>query len=243
MRGVLFKGLPNVVNEHLHNWQKEIILRFIEKKDGLKILDVGCGYGRLSIPIIEKFPDVDISGIDISENYVRLYKENTNHPAFVGSIENFPTELGTFDYIICITVLMYLGHENLGKAVFNLLLHLKPGGRLILIEPHCSGSPFQTGFGMVTFLTKRIRTDTVNTGGRSFRVNQIERFLSVAGGKILSENRLPITSLCFLPMVLLGTMLPNRTAKGFFKVISRLDALLGTSKLPSIYVAYTMVKD
>jgi 2-polyprenyl-3-methyl-5-hydroxy-6-metoxy-1,4-benzoquinol methylase len=243
LRSVLFKGLPDAINEHLHNWQKGIILKLIEGKDGLKILDVGCGYGRLSIPIIEKFPGVDIRGVDISENYVRLYKENTNHLAFIGTIENLPAELGTFDYIICITVLMYLDHENLEKAVFNLILHLKPGGRLILIEPYCSGRWFQTGFGMVPFLMKRIRRNTINTGGRSFRVNEIECSVSHAGGKILSDNRLPVTSLCLLPMTLCAIMLPNRIAKGIFKIVSRLDALLGVFKFPSIYVAYAITKN
>ncbi len=243
LRSVLFKGLPNALNEHLHNWQKEVILKLIEGKDGLKILDVGCGYGRLSIPIIEKFPGVDISGVDISENYVRLYKENTNHLALIGTIENLPAELGTFDYIICITVLMYLDHENLGKAVFNLILHLKPGGRLILIEPHCSGRWFQMGFGMFPCLMKRIRQNTINTGGRSFRVNEIECSVSHAGGKILSDHRLPITSFFFLPMTLCAIMLPHRITKGIFKMVSRLDALLGMFKLPSIYVAYAITKN
>jgi SAM-dependent methyltransferase len=243
LKSVLFKGLPDVINEHLHNWQKEITLKFIEGKEGLKILDVGCGYGRLSIPIIEKFPYVDIRGIDISENYVRLYKENTRHPACVGTIENFPIELATFDNIICVTVLMYLDHKELEKAFFNFLLYLKPGGRLILIEPHCSGIPFQTGFGVLTFLMKRFRRDIVNTGGRSFRRNEIEGLLSNAHGKILVESRLPVTSACLLPMILLGQLLPARIVKGIFKMISRLDGLLSGYKLPSIYVAYVVTKN
>lgn len=242
LRSVLFKGLPNVLNEHLDHWQREVILKLIEGKDGLKILDVGCGYGRLSMPIIEKFPAVDIRGVDISENYVSLYKKNTHHLAFIGTVENLPAELGTFDYIVCITVLMYVDRENLRKAVFNLILHLRPGGRLILIEPHGSGRWFQTGFGMVPFLMKRIRRNTINTGGRFFGADEIECSVSRAGGKILSDHRLPVTSLCFLPMALCAIMLPNRIAKGIFKIVSRLDALLGVFKLPSIYVAYAISK-
>jgi len=243
LRSVLFKGLPDAVNEYLHNWQKGIILKYIEGRNGMRILDVGCGYGRLSIPIIEKFPDVDIRGVDISENYVRLYQENTGHLASIGAIENLPAELGTFDYIICVTVLMYLDYENLGKVVFDLIIHLKPGGRLILIEPHCSGRWFQTGFGMFPFLMKRIRQNTIHTGGRSFRVNEIECCVSHAGGKILSENRLPVTSLFFLPMTLCAIMLPRGIFRGISKLASRLDVLLGMFKLPSIYVACAITKN
>lgn len=238
----IFKGLPNVVNEHLHNWHKNVILNFIEEKDDLKILDAGCGYGRLSLPIIEKFPNVDITGIDISENYVRLYVENINKLAFVEAVETIPDEFGIFDYIICVTVLMYLYDEKMRKAVSNLLFHLKPDGKLILIEPHFSGILFQTGFGIL-FLINRIRKDTINTGGRSFRTKEIETLFENAGGKIFLKRRLPITSLFILPITLMGKLLPNGMVRGIYKIVSLLDAILGELKLPSIYVAYLITRD
>lgn len=238
LKSVLFKGLPDVVNEHLHNWHKNLILNIIENKHKLKILDVGCGYGRLSMPIIEKFPAVDIAGIDISENFIRLYKASTGHPAFVAAVENIPATLGTFDYIICVSVLMYLEGENLKKAISNLLFHLNPEGRLILIESHESGSPFQTGFRILSFVKKRVPRDIVLTRGRPFRMNEIENLFTDAGGRVLSEYRLPITSLFILPLTLLGRLLPIRLVGGLYRTVSLFDALLGKFKLPSIHVAY-----
>jgi 2-polyprenyl-3-methyl-5-hydroxy-6-metoxy-1,4-benzoquinol methylase len=136
LKGVLFKGVPDVVNEHMHDWHKKVILHSIKGKGGLRILDAGCGYGRLSLPMLHKFSNLDMIGLDISEHYVTLYKKNTNHPAWVGAIENIPKELGTFDFIICVTVLMYLDHDPLNQAISNLLSNLKRDGKLILIEPH-----------------------------------------------------------------------------------------------------------
>jgi 2-polyprenyl-3-methyl-5-hydroxy-6-metoxy-1,4-benzoquinol methylase len=240
---VLFKGVPDVLNEHFHNWHKRIILDFVEGSGKLRILDVGCGYGRLSIPIIKKFPEVDITGVDISENYVRLYTENTCHPAIVVGIENMSSDLGSFDYILCVTVLMYLDEENLGKAVFNLVSRLKPKGKLILIEPHQSGILFQTGFGLLSFVKKRMRRDTLSTQGRSFRMNEIETLFTNAGGRVLREYRLPITSLFFLPFALLGRLLPIRFIGYLYKTMSVLDTLLGGLRLPSIHVAYLIAKN
>ena len=57
LKSVPFKGLPDVVNEHLHNWHKNLILNTIEDKHNLRMLDVGCEYGRLSMAIIERLPD------------------------------------------------------------------------------------------------------------------------------------------------------------------------------------------
>ena len=227
LKGVLFKGLPNVVNEHLDDWHKKVILNFIDGKEELKVLDVGCGYGRLSIPLIEKFPKIDITGLDISESYVLLYQEKTDHPALIGAIEDIPEDLGIFDYILCVTVLMYLDDDRLKKAISNLLFHLKPKGKLILIEPHVSGHPFQTGFGLSNLLGDRIQRNSINTKGRYFRSGEIKTRFGNAGGKVLSEQRLPMTSLFFLPIAFAGKMLPDGIVRCICKLVSLLDALLG----------------
>lgn len=235
LKSVLYKGMPHAVNEHLHNWHTKIILGNIEKRVQHKILDAGCGYGRLSIQVIKKFPDSDIIGMDISENYVKLYQKNTNRPAFVGTVENISSE---FDYIICVTVFMYLKGESLIKAMISLLSHLKAKGKLILIENDQSGVPFQTGLGLVKLLTKRDGTHGIDTGGRIFKRNEIRDLVANAGGRIVSEYRLPITTLCILPMWLIGRIFPYKLATFFFKKILLLDGFSGKLKLPSIYVAY-----
>ncbi len=232
-----------MVNEHLHHWHLKVVLGSLPRTEGLKILDSGCGYGRISMPILERYPRTDITGVDISEHFVRLYQENTHHPAIVGTLDHLPASLGTFDYILCITVLMYLKGDSLRKAISNLLFHLEPEGKLILIEPHQSGTFFLTGFGVLPFLTARIRRNTIHTQGRPFRMSEIEHLFDRAGGKVLSEWRLPITSLCILPLTLIGKLLPGRLSKGILKMVSSLDKLLGKFKLPSLHVAYLITRN
>jgi len=238
LKSVLFKGLPDAINEHIHRWHKNLILNIIENRQRLSVLDVGCGYGRVSMPIIEKFPAVNILGIDISEHFIELYKNGTGHPALVTAVENIPATLGTFDYIVCVTVLMYLEGEKLKKAVCNLLFHLNPAGKLILIEPHESGALFQTGFGILSWVKGKSLRDLALTRGRSFRMNEIRNLFTGAGGRILNEYRLPITSLFILPLTLLSRLLPTRFVEGLCRTVSFLDGLLGKFKLPSIHVAY-----
>ena len=238
LKSVLFKGMPDVVNEHLHNWHSRIILESIEHKVRLRILDVGCGYGRLSLPIIENFPDVEIIGMDVSENYVKLYRDHTRQSAFVGSIEEIPKDLGKFDYIICVTVLMYLDDEKLEKAVTNLMLHLKHDGKIIIIENDSSGLIFQTGFGIVTFLRKCARRDNVNTGGRTFKKNEIKKLVKSKGGRILSERRMPFTTFKILPLCIVGKVFPAKFTKCIYRIVQFFDILLEKFKLPSIYAAY-----
>jgi SAM-dependent methyltransferase len=243
LKSVLFQDQPEIVNEHLHHWHQNVVLDWIEEKEGLRILDAGCGYGRLSIPIIKKFPNVDIIGIDISENYVRLYQENTDHFALVGAIENIPDKLGFFDDIICVTVLMYLDDEKLQQAISQLFFHLERKGKLIIIEPHRSGILFYTGFGMLMFLANIIKRDKNRIRSRYFTSGELSSYFQNIGGSILSERRLPITSLFFLPIVVVGMLLPYSIAQKVYKIVSLLDTLLGKFKLPSIYAAYLIMKN
>ena len=105
-KSVLFKGMPDLANEHFHSCHINFILECIKSnKDDIRILDIGCGYGRLSLPIIQKLPQAQIIGLDISANYVNLYKENTGRDAFVGTLESLPSEIG---HLIILLSLLFL---------------------------------------------------------------------------------------------------------------------------------------
>src|SRR5215510_10585042 len=177
LRSVLFKGLPHVVNENISNWHIRFILNNITRKEGLRILDIGCGYGRLSLPVIEKFPNAEIIGIDVSKNFVELFKKMTRQSSFVGTIEDIPADIGKFDYIICVTVLMYVEKSKLEKTVGNLVSLLKPEGRLIIIENSWAGVLLSSGFGLYHCLKKFFKKDLINTGGHYFRKNEIENLV------------------------------------------------------------------
>ena len=161
----------------------------------------------------------------------------------MGRIESLPHGLGAFDYILCVTVLMYVDLENVRTSISNLLAHLKPEGTLILIEPDSSGRSFQTGFGIFTSLIKRLTGNEVGTGGRSFGSREMRKLLDLAGGVIVSEERLPVTSLFFLPIALIGRVLSQGMSKRIYGGVSVLDGFLGGFKLPSIYVAYRISKN
>lgn len=239
LKSVLFRNVPDVLNEHIHQWHQKIVVQAIVSKTVLRILDVGCGYGRLSIPIMEKFPKAEIIGIDMDAHYIDLYRKNLKKTAFVGTIENLPENIGTFDYIICVTVLMYLDGEDLTSAIKELFNHLKPEGRLILIENDHSGRPFQTAFGLLDLLRKH----QSGTGGRVFQANELDTLLQRNGGKILIKQRLPASTILFLPMYLIGKMFPDGFARIIFRGISLFDDIWGRSTLPSIYIARTICRD
>jgi ubiquinone/menaquinone biosynthesis C-methylase UbiE len=58
--------LKNVLEPFTELLNKEII-----------ILDLGCGMGRLSLPIAQRYPNVKIVGIDISPEMIKIAKQNS----------------------------------------------------------------------------------------------------------------------------------------------------------------------
>lgn len=241
LQSVLFKGMPDLANEHFHSSHLNFIIECLkDSKATMRILDVGCGYGRLSVPLVTKFPQAQISGMDISPNYVKLYRENTGRDAFIGTVDAIRTETGTFDYIIVVTVLMYLRENKLKETFSGLFAHLNPGGKIILIEPDKSGIIFQTCCG----LTKLLRKDSnINTGGKCFSADEIPAAVDQAGGLVIREARIPATTFFFLLIYVVAKTLPQNWAHGFFRGLTIIDSLFKNKKLPSLWSFYLIEKN
>lgn len=124
--------------EDSHWWYvglHELILYFVNRekssKGPLKILDAGCGTGRLC-QLMKEFGDV--SGCDISDIALELCA-NRNISAFRTDL-NF-TDLGTekYDVITSIDVLYHKQIQDDSDILMKFLKALKPGGVLILNLP------------------------------------------------------------------------------------------------------------
>lgn len=110
------------------------LVKIIRKvKNGSKVLDVGCGNGRL----LEAFKDkkIDYTGVDSSEKLINIVKSRFPHSKFImGNI----LELGkipdiNFDYVFCIAVLHHLPDQNLRIAALKQLRNKVTGeGKIIL---------------------------------------------------------------------------------------------------------------
>jgi 2-polyprenyl-3-methyl-5-hydroxy-6-metoxy-1,4-benzoquinol methylase len=242
LRSVLFKGLPEIFNNHIHKWHVETILKNISYRDDTRILDVGCGYGRITIPIINKYPNVEMLGMDISKQYVNLYEENTGREAIEGNVKDLSSDIGLFDYIICVTVLMYLDGEDLKKAMKKMISRLKPGGRLILIENDRSGYRFQTAFGLLEYIAS-IRCEEKLIQGRIFGKKELENIIEDSSGRIISERRMPFTTILFLILYVIAKHLPIKLTEMVFTICAWMDGVLENSRLSSIYVARIIEKN
>jgi 2-polyprenyl-3-methyl-5-hydroxy-6-metoxy-1,4-benzoquinol methylase len=69
------------------------------------ILDVGCGYGRIALPLLKK--GYDIYGIDLSKKYITELKKNLSTANLkarfrVADMCDLPFADASFDVVLCL---------------------------------------------------------------------------------------------------------------------------------------------
>jgi ubiquinone biosynthesis O-methyltransferase len=119
-----------------------VYMHFIEKKvheifgeRNIKILDAGCGQGRLTIPLAKNGHQV--TGMDLSPDVINLAEKyakdaNVTIELLTGNIEEDLIKFSPqqFDCVICLEVLYML--KNYKSIISNLVKLVKPGGLIIL---------------------------------------------------------------------------------------------------------------
>ena len=111
----------------------EFVGSYIRPEPGLQVLDVGCGPGRLATWI----PQVDYTGIDLSEAYIDSAKQTYGHLGrfFVGKADDIPADdLGTFDVVIAKGLLHHLDEPEILELFDSTRGLLNPGGRLVTLD-------------------------------------------------------------------------------------------------------------
>ncbi|HEV7589553.1 MAG TPA: class I SAM-dependent methyltransferase [Longimicrobium sp.] len=119
---------------------------------GSRVLDVGCGYGRLPIGLLRVVGDVDYLGLDVhrgSIDWCRRHLERA-HPSFrfawmdrenerynpgggaIGEEFRLPVETGTIDVAYLYSVASHLPEAHLRIYLAELGRVLAPGGRIFL---------------------------------------------------------------------------------------------------------------
>jgi len=107
-------------------------------KPPAKILDIGCGTGHLAGELMKR--GYEAWGVDYSEGMVQYAREHYDPNRFqVGDIEHIQFPDNTFDGVMCLGVVEYLGSDE--PALREMRRVLKPGGYAVITTPN-SMCPF-----------------------------------------------------------------------------------------------------
>jgi ubiquinone/menaquinone biosynthesis C-methylase UbiE len=116
-----------------------LLSRYLRRGD--MILDICCGYGRLTLPLLQQ--GFEVTGIDISESLLAKGCEllRTAHIAedrfALGNMKELPVRSGAFDAAFCVwasfNFLVSAGEQR--QALREMSRVLKPGGRAVIECP------------------------------------------------------------------------------------------------------------
>ncbi len=104
-------------------------------EDGMKILDLGCGWGSLSLWIAERFPNASITSVSNSNSqrdfivYQARQRSLDNVEVIVSDMNDFSTEK-RFDRVLSIEMFEHM--RNYGELFRRINEWLKPDGRFFM---------------------------------------------------------------------------------------------------------------
>ncbi len=98
-----------------------------------RILDVGCGIGRYTLPLADR--NYNIEGLDIAGGLLQQLLQRKQIPVHCADIAYPPAELlGRFDVVVGFFALHHM--FDLERAFVGIAKLLKPGGRVLFLEPN-----------------------------------------------------------------------------------------------------------
>ncbi|MBE9567330.1 MAG: class I SAM-dependent methyltransferase [Proteobacteria bacterium] len=114
----------------------ELIIQRADIRDGQKVLDLGCGFGGFIRYLLEKFPNIQLTGINpstVQAQYIKDRSRNSNRlniiDHYIDQIEHGIIADGYFDRVISIGVLEHI--SNLDALFEHIAPMLKTGGKCL----------------------------------------------------------------------------------------------------------------
>ena len=112
----------------------EIVRELLSKQSAKRILDIGCGDGSISLPLLR--PDNNLTLLDISDSMLDRAKARIPNTMvsqvqlMKGEFMNSCLDKNSYDLIICVGVLAYV--DELQSFISKLASHLEPEGTIII---------------------------------------------------------------------------------------------------------------
>lgn len=244
VRAVMFKSLPDILNDYLHHWQLSQIESSLQLKSETRFLDVGCGYGRIALPLAE-CSGAQAVGLDGSRTSIELFNTQLGAQGCgcVGDIMHLPFADESFDAVLVVTTLMYLTDRSQRLAAFQELVRVVGRGRHgVIIENNRWGGWL---FALISSITSAVRALSAQSElaipAVTLDPREIDQLFQHVAVQVSRRTGCPAFTFG-LPILLLLSLFSRRIAAIALRVCQALDSALSWFYLPSLYVCYTFCK-
>lgn len=119
----------------LTQFYKSITCCFTSTREDIKLLDLGCGTGLLLEGLFKKYPNMSVTGVDLSPEMLNLLKSKYPDKSLsllcnsYFDIEYIPN---TYDYVLSTYSLHHFTEEKMLDLYRKIYLTIKTGGQYIL---------------------------------------------------------------------------------------------------------------
>ncbi|HEY1047911.1 MAG TPA: class I SAM-dependent methyltransferase [Bacteroidia bacterium] len=173
-----------------------LLIKNIELKPGIEILEIGMGNGRFVSELFQKQTDIHYTGIDYSSEMVNAAKNENLHLGNKVSFLNLPIESLSssetlYDIIFTVNTIYFWDEPN--KTLAGIRSLLNPNGKLLIAFRPKSimlEHPF-TEFGF-TLYSREDAIALLETGG--FKVENVIEETDAASSSLGGQN-LPLASI------------------------------------------------
>jgi len=142
------RWLVELDSPFLRSNRASVIVEQLALQPGMRVLDVGCGPGRLTVPMAKKVgPQGEVVGIDIQPRMLARAQEKARQAGLHNvsfhevKMGNGKLNFGQFDLAVLVNVLGEIPERE--GALAEIFRVLKPGGLLsvteIILDPHFQG--------------------------------------------------------------------------------------------------------
>lgn len=157
-------AISEICTTELHYPWHLTVARLLPDLRGQKVLEIGCGRGDFAIWLATKYPQAQVSAVDVSDAAIDIAKSRANQ---LGAIVNFTTDNAesvsfqdySFDFVISCECMEHVADPlRMAKEIYRVL---RPGGGFILttenyfngmllawLKTWILGKPFDSGSGL-----------------------------------------------------------------------------------------------
>jgi len=132
-------GMPRFYNRAIDLCQRLALQRWLPRRPGIRVLDVGCGVGRWSRQLAAQ--GASVTGIDLSPTMIAEARRRASAQPLRGQCRFLVQDLASlqagdkFDLVLSVTVLQHIVDPRALRASLQRMVeHLAEDGVLLLLE-------------------------------------------------------------------------------------------------------------